>query len=58
MSFEKTKINAQSVFKKLRNKGIILREMKQYKIHNALRLTIGKKKANEYFIKNIIKILK
>ena len=33
-------------------------DMKQYKLANTLRLTIGDKKANEYFIKLITKILK
>ena len=58
MNFDKTKINSKEVFKKLANKGIILRDMEQYKISNSLRLTIGDKKSNEYFIKLIKKILK
>ena len=32
--------------------------MKQYKIPNTLRLTIGDDRANEYFIKSIREILK
>ncbi len=58
MNFDNTKINSKEVFKKLANKGIILRDMEQYKISNSLRLTIGDKKSNEYFIKLIKKILK
>jgi histidinol-phosphate aminotransferase len=58
MNFDKTKINSDEVFKKLGGKSIILREMKQYKIPNALRLTIGDEQANEYFVKSIREILK
>ena len=58
MNFDETKINSDEVFKKLGNKRIILREMKQYKIPNALRLTIGDEKANEHFIQSIREILK
>ena len=58
INFDKTKINSDEVFKKLCNKRIILREMKQYKIPNALRLTIGDEKANEHFIQSIREILK
>ena len=61
---EKTKekvekvINSDKVFEELSNKRLILREMKQYKIPNALRLTIGDEQANEHFIKSIGKILR
>ncbi len=58
MNFDQTKINSDKVFKKLGNKRIILREMKQYKIPNALRLTIVDEKANEHFIQSIREILK
>jgi len=58
MNFDETKINSDEVFKKLGNKRIILREMKQYKIPNALRLTIGDEKANAHFIQSIREILK
>jgi len=58
MNFDKTKINSDEVFKKLANKGLILRKMEQYKIPNSLRLTIGNKKTNEYFIQTIREILK
>ena len=58
MNFDETKINSDEVFKKLGNKRIILREMKQYKIPNSLRLTIGDEKANKHFIQSIREILK
>tara|TARA_B110000438_G_scaffold296681_1_gene341755 strand:+ start:747 stop:1826 length:1080 start_codon:yes stop_codon:yes gene_type:complete len=58
MNFDKTKINSDTVFKKLANKRLILRKMEQYKISNSLRLTIGNKQANELFIKTIENILK
>ena len=46
------------VFEKLANKRLILRRMMQYKIPNSLRLTIGKKQANEHFIQAIGSIIK
>ena len=55
---EKALQSAISSSEKLANKGLILRKMKQYKISNALRLTIGKEQENEYFIQSIGKILK
>ena len=58
MNFNKVKITSDEVFNKLANKRLILRKMKQYKIPNSLRLTIGNKKANEHFIKSIESILK
>ena len=58
MSFKETKINSDEVFKKLVDKCLLLRKMTQYKIPNALRLTIGDKKSNEYFVECIRNILK
>ena len=58
MNFDKTKINSEEAFEKLADNSLILRKMNQYKIHNSLRLTIGSKKTNEYFIKTIESILK
>jgi len=58
MNFDETKINSKNVFNKLGKKRIILREMKQYRISNALRFTIGDKEANERFIKSIKEICK
>jgi len=58
MNFDKTKINSDEVFEKLAAEKIILRKMTQYKILNALRLTIGNKEVNEHFIKSVESILK
>ena len=58
MNFDKAKINSEQAFTKLTSKGLILRNMDQYKIPNSLRLTIGNEKENEYFIKAIKEILK
>ena len=58
MNFDKIKISAKKAFEKLGRKRIILRDMKEYKIRNALRFTIGDKEANEYFIKSIREIFK
>ena len=58
MNFDKTNMSSQKVFKKLASKRLILREMRQYKISNALRFTIGNEKANKLFIKSIKNIFK
>jgi len=58
MNFDKTKINSDEIFEKLASKRLILRKMTQYKISNALRLTIGNKEANELFIKSMESFLK
>jgi len=58
MHFNETKTNSEKAFKKLAAEKIILRKMTQYKISNALRLTIGDKEANEHFIKSLGRILK
>jgi len=58
MNFDETKINSDEAFEKLANKKLILRKMTQYKISNALRLTIGNKEVNEHFIKSVGSILK
>jgi len=58
MNFDKTKINSDEAFEKLAAEKLILRKMTQYKISNALRLTIGNKKVNEHFIKSVGSILK
>ncbi len=58
MHFNKTKKNSEEVFEKLIKKGIILRKMTQYKIPNALRLTIGDNKSNDCFIECIRSIFK
>jgi len=58
MNFEEAKINSDEVFEKLAVEKLILRKMTQYKIPNALRLTIGNKEANEHFIKSVGNIFK
>jgi len=58
MNFDETKINSDEAFKKLAAEKLILRKMIQYKISNALRLTIGNKEVNEHFIKSVGSILK
>jgi len=58
MNFDGTKINSDEAFEKLATKKLILRKMTQYKISNALRLTIGNKEVNEHFIKSVGSILK
>ena len=58
INFDGTKINSNRAFKKLANKRLILRKMKQYKIPNALRLTVGNKKNNELFIKSFRSLFK
>ena len=56
LNFNKCKYSANYIQKKLENSGIVLREMKSYKIKNALRLTIGNATANNKVIKIIKKI--
>ena len=58
MNFDETKINSDEVFEKLAIEKLILRKMTQYKISNALRLSIGSKEVNEHFIKSLRSILK
>ena len=58
MNFGETKINSDEAFEKLANKRLILRKMTQYKIPNALRLTIGNEQANEHFIQSVGSIIK
>ena len=58
MNFDEAKINSDEAFEKLAAEKIILRKMTQYKISNALRLTIGNQEINEHFIKSVGSILK
>ena len=58
MNFSKAKINSDKAFEQLANKRLILRKMTQYKIPNALRLTIGNEEANRHFIQSIDSIFK
>ncbi len=51
LNFEKCKFTSRYFYKKLKNKGIILRSTEDgYKIKNMLRLTIGSKKDNLRFM--------
>ena len=58
LNFNKCNYSANYVKKKLEAKGIILRDMKSYKIKNALRLTIGNSADNNKLIKILKKIFK
>jgi len=58
MNFNETKINSDEAFEKLANDRLLLRKMTQYKIPNALRLTIGDKESNELFVECIRSIFK
>jgi len=58
MNFDETQINSDEAFERLAAEKLILRKMTQYKISNALRLTIGDKEVNEHFIKSVGSILK
>ena len=58
LNFDKCKLNANNVEKKLLNKGLILRDTKTYGIKNCLRLTIGNNSENKLFLKSINKIFK
>ena len=54
LNFDKCKFSANYVFSKLESKGIILRSTEDgYNIKNKLRLTIGSKKENAKFIKEV-----
>jgi len=58
MNFDEMKINSDKAFEKLANKRLILRKMTQYKMPTALRVTIGNKEANEYFIESLGSVFK
>ena len=58
LNFSKSKISANRMEKKLEDFGIILREMRSYGIKNCLRLTIGNKKENLFFINKMKSIFK
>ena len=51
LNFDKCKLNANNVEKKLLNKGLILRDTGTYGIKNCLRLTIGNNLENKLFLK-------
>ena len=58
LNFNKCKLSANKVEKKLENYGIILREMKSYGIKNCLRLTIGSKRENLFLLNKMKSIFK
>ena len=58
LNFNKCKLSADKVEKKLEDYGIILREMKSYGIKNCLRLTIGSKRENIILLNKIKSIFK
>ena len=58
LNFSKCKLSSEKVEKKLENYGIILREMKSYRIKNCLRLTIGSKKENIFLLNKMKSIFK
>ena len=58
MNFSEVKINSNEAFEKLANHRLIVRKMTQYRIDEALRLTIGNKEANEHFIRSIGSVFK
>ena len=57
-NFDKCKLTASNIEKKLQKKGLILRETKTYKIKNCLRLTIGNNRENKFFLKSVKNIFK
>jgi Histidinol-phosphate/aromatic aminotransferase and cobyric acid decarboxylase len=58
LNFDKSKITAKYLYKKLQQKGVILRSTEDgYGIKNKLRLTIGNKRENLEFMKTVKKIL-
>ena len=58
LNFDKCKLTANNIEKKLQKKGLLLRETKTYRIKNCLRLTIGNNNENEFFLKSVKKIFK
>ena len=56
LNFDKCKLSANNVEKKLLKKGLILRDTKIYRIKNCLRLTIGNNLENKLFLKSINRI--
>jgi len=58
LNFDKCKLNANNVEKKLLKDGLILRDTKTYRIKNCLRLTIGNNLENKLFLKCMNRIFK
>ena len=58
LNFDKSKISAKYLYKKLKQEGVILRSTEDgYGIKNKLRLTIGSKKDNLKFMNTVKRIL-
>tara|TARA_B100000575_G_scaffold289466_1_gene291290 strand:- start:490 stop:1563 length:1074 start_codon:yes stop_codon:yes gene_type:complete len=53
LHFDKCKISAQKFKKKLEEKSIIVRSLEAYGIKNKLRVTIGNRKENYFFLKTL-----
>jgi len=49
--------DSRIVFNKLLRQGVIVRDMKAYKLNNFIRVTVGTKKENHRFIKALRRIL-
>ena len=58
LNFDKCKLNANNIEKKLLKKSLILRDTKTYGIKNCLRLTIGNNSENRFFLKCINRIFR
>ena len=56
INFNRVKKTSKQVFLTLAKQGILLREMKAYKIKNSLRVTIGNRKENKKLILSLKKI--
>lgn len=53
----KTRMDGLILCRKLLEKGIIIRDLKQYKLDNYVRVTIGKPKENRLFIQKLKKVI-
>ena len=58
LNFKNCEISAKLFMSKLLKNRIIVRGMKEYKIKNSLRLSIGNSSENKYLIKIVKKIFK
>ena len=58
LNFENCKMSSKSFINKLLKNRIIVRGMKEYKIKNSLRLSIGNSEENKYLLKVVKKIFK
>ena len=56
LDFNLCRFSATTIEKKLEKKGIILRDMRAYRINNHLRLTIGNNEENKLFLSEIKRI--